>query len=262
MNARPELSNAVHVVLQAGGKGERIGAQSCGVPKCLLSVAGMPMLERLLRQFLASGARRFTIITGAMADRVESFLDQLAFLDSGVHLSVLCETAPRGNAGSLDSIDHQGRSVVLCFADLVTDLDFARLSALHRESGAAITLASHYEDHQIQLGELTVDREHVTGYREKPRHRFLICSGIGIFEPHVLRLIPADRPTGLADLVTLALAHGFPVNHWTHGAFWMDINTQAALEAANHHFAAKGDALISSAVISPKITDSHLESRR
>jgi NDP-sugar pyrophosphorylase family protein len=73
----------------------------------------------------------------------------------------------------------------------------------------------------------------VIGYKEKPEKSFLICSGIAVFEPLALDLVPADRPIGISDLVCLALERGSQVTHWTHGAFWMDVNSKEDLTRAS-----------------------------
>ena len=135
-----------------------------------------------------------------------------------------------GNVGALGRVTVERPLALLAFGDLVTDLDFAELAARHRRSGAHVLLASHFERHRLQLGELQVEGERVVGYREKPEKQFLICSGIGLFAREVLRVIPADgTPCGLADLIMAALATGHSVAHWVHGAFWMDVNSPELL---------------------------------
>src|SRR5262249_44808807 len=123
---------------------------------------------------------------------------------------------------------------------LVTELDFGLLSAIHRERGCDITLASHIENHQLSLGELLVAGTEVHRYQEKPRKEFLICSGIAIFSPRALevaRTLP--RPFGLVDLVNTALETGCRVTHWQHGSYWLDINTPELLEQARRDLEAQ-----------------------
>jgi NDP-sugar pyrophosphorylase family protein len=222
----------VRVVLQAGGQGTRIQSGPT-TPKPLLPIDGVPMLERLLRQLVEVGARTFTVIAGFQAGRVEAFVRFLEWLPHDLDINFLKEAAPRGNIGSLADLPRDGRRVLLCFADLVTDIDFGRLLEIHDERRGDVTLASHYEHYQIRLGELETDGTRVLAYREKPKHRVLICSGIAVFNAHVLNLIPRDRPAGISDLVQSALQAGMHVTHWLHGSFWIDVNTQDDLALAN-----------------------------
>jgi mannose-1-phosphate guanylyltransferase len=224
----------IQVVLQAGGRGERL-RNGESLPKPLFEVDGVTMLERLLRQVTDAGARIVTVITGFGAEEVER-----AVLASGLPGTLpptfIREATPRGNAGSL-AFTRPDMPCLFCFADLVTDIDFGRLARIHRERGAAITLASHYESLQVRLGELITEGDHVIAYREKPRHRVLIASGIAVFEPEVLRLVPTDRPAGLSDVVQAAIDRGHRATHWLHGARWIDVNTPEDLEAAGRLFA-------------------------
>ncbi len=224
----------VHLVLQAGGKGERIGSD---LPKPLVRIAGTAIAERLLRQGLKAGIRRATVITGWRGGEVEAHFRALGDLPPDLELDFVSEKEPRGNAGALAHFAAQDRPILLCFADLVTDLDFGRLAERHRAGGGAITLCSHEEAHRVRLGELVADGERVTSYLEKPVKRILICSGIGLFEPAALGVIDPDAATGLADLVNRALAAGFAVEHWRHGALWIDVNTAEDVAAAEALFA-------------------------
>jgi NDP-sugar pyrophosphorylase family protein len=156
-----------------------------------------------------------------------------------VHLDFIRETQPMGNIGALGQLAAVTKPILFAFGDLVTDLDFAQLMAMHRQQGAQVTLTSHYETHRLQLGELVVEDQRVMGYQEKPLKQFLICSGIGVFEPEVLKLLEAGRPAGISDLIRAAIGEGMHVIHWTHGAFWMDVNTPKALEEAESALARK-----------------------
>jgi NDP-sugar pyrophosphorylase family protein len=224
----------VHVVVQAGGKGMRLRPATVDVPKPMLPVAGVPMVERLVRSLVRAGADRLTVVTGHRGDVVRRHLAGLRGLDRPAAIDFLEEPAPLGNAGALGLVRAERPRVLFLFGDLVTDLDFGELLARHAQGGADVLLTSHYEAHRLQLGELVVEGERVVGYREKPEKRFLICSGIGVFRREVLGVIPTDgTPTGIADLIGLALARGFSVAHWEHGAFWMDVNSPEALRLAD-----------------------------
>ena len=225
-------SNEVEAVLQAGGKGTRLLPATEGLPKPLVQVGGVPIIETLFRQMIGCGIRRFTVITGWLGERIEQHLLSLGDIPSDVRLTVIRESRPMGNIGSLARLAAARKPVLFAFGDLITDLDFAELVCMHRKLRAQATLTSHYETHQLTLGELLVCDGYVTDYQEKPVKHFLICSGIAVFEPEVLDLIDPNRPSGISDLIKAALAHSFKVAHWTHGAFWVDVNDRDALRRA------------------------------
>jgi NDP-sugar pyrophosphorylase family protein len=221
-------------VIQAGGLGQRISAVAHDTPKPLLPVGGIPMIERLLQQLLDAGVRRMTVVIGHNGASIRARVNRLlARVAPEANVSFFEERTALGNAGALGEIDTADDDVLLCFADLVTALDFAQLIHIHRERQHDITLASHHEHHQLTLGELLVDGDAVRGYQEKPRKAFLICSGIAIFDARAMRVArELPRPFGISNLVLATLSAGCSVTHWLHGAYWIDVNTPELLARA------------------------------
>jgi NDP-sugar pyrophosphorylase family protein len=224
----------IHAVVQAGGLGQRIRTVAPDTPKPMLAIGGVPMVERLLQQLAAADIRRITVVIGRNGASIRArVLRMLATLPDGLDVRFHEEAVALGNAGALGEIDTGDDDVLLCFADLVTDLDFAALIAVHRQRRDDVTLASHYEHHQLTLGELLVEGDTVRGYEEKPRKAFLICSGIALFDARAMAVARAlPRPYGLSNLVHAALGAHCSVTHWLHGAYWIDVNTPELLERA------------------------------
>jgi len=69
----------------AAGHGSRLRAVSPSKP--LTPVAGMPLIERVVRAAAAGGASRFTVVTGHEAARVEAFLETLPFAIQAVRVA-------------------------------------------------------------------------------------------------------------------------------------------------------------------------------
>jgi len=225
--------NLIKGVIQAGGHGNRLRPLTIDTPKPLLAVAGVPMIERLVKQYIMSGITDISIITGYLGEKIESHIQNINNLPDNVEIKFYKEKQELGNIGSLKNIEIDNRPLLLSFGDLVTDIDFKKLMDIHSTRGADVTLTSHYETYKVRLGELTVDETNVIGYAEKPLKKYLICSGIAIFNPNVIHLIPDNKPTGISDLITKILLSGFKVTHWQHNMFWMDINSIEALNEAN-----------------------------
>jgi choline kinase len=61
-----------HAVILAAGLGSRLGRRTASRPKCLLDVAGEPILLNALRHLEAAGIPRTTVVMGYLADRVET----------------------------------------------------------------------------------------------------------------------------------------------------------------------------------------------
>lgn len=235
-------SRTTHAVLQAGGRGERLRPLTDSVPKPLLPVGGVPMVERLLRQMVSSGVAAVTVITGWRGERVQAHLEALTDLPAGVTISFVQEERPMGTVGALSLVAAPEDQVLFAFADLVTELDFGALLDRHERSRADLTLASHVETHRLSLGEIQSVGNTVVGYLEKPAKQFTICSGIAVIEQRVAKLAGRTGDAyGLPDLVADAIASAASVKHWVHGAFWRDVNSPEALLEVDQHYS--GDEL-------------------
>ena len=143
-------------VIQAGGPGTRMSVID-NIPKHLLPVGGMPMVERLVRQAIDAGARQIYVITGHFGHAVEAHFRKLTDLPPDLKLHFIRETTKRGDIGSLVEVPVPGGTILWSYGDLVTDMDFAELLRIHRDRQCDMTLASHYESYHVRLGEL-VDR--------------------------------------------------------------------------------------------------------
>ena len=63
------------VVLMAGGRGTRIAELFPNIPKPLIPVAGMPILEREIKSLCAQGFKDIILTVGYLADKIISILE-------------------------------------------------------------------------------------------------------------------------------------------------------------------------------------------
>ena len=81
-------ADEVEAVLQAGGKGTRLLPATADLPKPLVKIGGVPIIEILFRQMIGYGIRRFTVITGWLAERIEQHLLSLNDIPGDVQVTV------------------------------------------------------------------------------------------------------------------------------------------------------------------------------
>jgi L-glutamine-phosphate cytidylyltransferase len=71
-------------VILAAGIGSRLGPLTTHIPKCLVRVGGMTILERALRAIKSAGAEEAVIVTGYKREVLEAFASEL---ETGLKLS-------------------------------------------------------------------------------------------------------------------------------------------------------------------------------
>ena len=63
-------------LLLAAGPGCRLAPMTDALPKCLVSVGGVPILERLVRALDTHGFDRLVIVTGYRAETIRDYLGE------------------------------------------------------------------------------------------------------------------------------------------------------------------------------------------
>ncbi len=143
-------------VLMAGGKGTRIGSIASDIPKPLVKIEGMPILERELYCLKEQGFTDLIITVSHMADQIMAYFgDGRKF---GVTIEYYIENEPLGNAGALFRLrDKLTDDFLLLNADVLFDIDFNRFVRYHKESGGWVTLFTHPNSHPYDSGLIISD---------------------------------------------------------------------------------------------------------
>jgi histidinol-phosphate phosphatase family protein len=144
-----------HLVIVAGGKGERLAQLFPGVPKALAAVGGKPVLAHQLELAKACGIGEVTILAGYLSEQISAFVgDGSAF---GVRARVFAETEPLGSAGALIQIlDSLPEHFFVLFGDVMAALDLPQMASFHLTHGADFTCLAHPNDHPLDSDLLEV----------------------------------------------------------------------------------------------------------
>ena len=63
----------MRVVILAGGKGVRLAPLTEVIPKPLVPLGGMPIMEIVIRQLAAQGFRRVTLAVGYLSELIQAY---------------------------------------------------------------------------------------------------------------------------------------------------------------------------------------------
>lgn len=226
---------SVLTLVMAGGQGERIRRSIGPIPKPLLPVLGIPLLERNLMMLVRQGLRDVVVsVPGGIPEIKQFTLTRGRDLieAAGGTLDIIEEGEPRGNIGCAAELRGRAETVLVILADNLTTLDLRAFLVAHQRSGATVTLATHLESFRSSYGELDVHHGRVTAYREKPSRSVLICSGICALGARAVEAIPLDEPAGMSGLVQALIERGEFVAEYRHDAPWVDVNDAEALKRA------------------------------
>ncbi len=212
----------MRAIILSGGKGTRLAPYTTVLPKPLMPIGDMPILEVVLRQLRRHGVTRVTMAVGYLAELLQAFFGDGHRM--GLPIDYSREEQPLGTVGPLTLIDGLDDTFLMMNGDILTDLDFGALVAHHRRSGAVATIASYVREVKIDFGVIEVGKDGLlTDYVEKPQFEYRVSMGIYVFEPEVLGYLKKGERLDFPDLVKLLLREGRPVASYPFTGYWLDM---------------------------------------
>lgn len=229
MSAEPDAD--VPVVILAGGRGARLVPYTTVLPKPLMPVGDMPILEIVIRQLRARNITEIVLAVGHLASLLEAYFGDGSRW--GVNIRYSLEEEPAGTAGPLALVPDLSGTFLVMNGDLLTTLDYSDLVRHHRARGAAATVGIFRRPVAIDLGVVESDGDdNVIEYIEKPTFSYDASVGVYAMEPAVLRHVrPGDR-LDLPDLVKALIAAGERVVGYRFEGHWLDIGRPDDYEEA------------------------------
>src|SRR5689334_19845841 len=145
-------------VVLAGGKGTRLAPYTRILPKPLMPIGDMPILEVLLRQMKQAGINEVVLTVGHLSHLLQTFFQNGS--EWGLQISYSHEEVPLGTAGPLSLIDGLDSTFLVTNGDVLTDLALQDLFAFHKSEGAIATIAVHKRQVKIDLGVIQWNGNH------------------------------------------------------------------------------------------------------
>ena len=220
------------MVIMAGGKGSRLHPQTENRPKPMLLVAGIPILEHIIKRARSQGFNHFIIAINYLGQIIEDyFKDGHKF---GVKIEYLHEDVPLGTAGALSLLSHKPeRAFIVTNGDVITDINYSDFLEYHTVQNAAATVAVHTHEFQIPYGVVQINGLEVESYEEKPIVSSLINAGVYALDPDILDLITEPKFRDMPELLDISRDLKKKVIVYPLHESWIDIGRPIDLEIAN-----------------------------
>lgn len=224
----PQLN--LPVVIMAGGMGKRLDPYTRILPKPLIPVGDLPIIEHIMQRFLRYGCTEFHIVVNYKKALLKAY-----FSDSrqDYHIHWYDEETPLGTGGGLSLLKGQlDQTFFFTNCDILLRSDYAKIVEFHRAGGNTVTIAGACKNLTIPYGIVeTGEGGVITAFREKPELSFLTNTGLYLVEPEVLEDIPGDKPQGFPDIIEAQRQKGrrtavFPVSEEE----WLDMGQLDELE--------------------------------
>ena len=227
------------MVIMAGGKGSRLHPQTENRPKPMLLVAGIPILEHIIKRARSQGFNHFIIAINYLGQIIEDyFKDGHKF---GVKIEYLHEDVPLGTAGALSLLSHKpDKAFIVTNGDVITDINYSDFLEYHTVQNAAATVAVHTHEFQIPYGVVQINGLEVESYEEKPVVSSLINAGVYALDPDILDLIAEPKYRDMPEILDISRDLKKKVIVYPLHESWIDIGRPIDLEIANKNNSREG----------------------
>ncbi len=229
--------DAPQVVIMAGGTGQRLRPYTTVLPKPLMPIGDMSVLEALLRQLHSHGFRRVTLAVSYLAELIEALCgDGSRF---GLEIRYSREREPLSTAGPLKLVEGLADTFVVLNGDTLTSLDFGDFLRFHRRCGAAATVATRRRKWEVEFGVVeAADDGSLLSYIEKPSFEHSVGIGIVVLEPRALDHIDAGERLDMPSLLLRLKEAGEPVFAYESECLWLDLSREEDHPGATELFEA------------------------
>lgn len=184
-------------VIMAGGKGTRISSVASDIPKPMIKIDGVPVLEREICCLREQGFTDLILTVSHMSEQIIGYFGDGSRL--GVNIEYFVEEQPLGNAGALFKLREKlTEDFLLLNADAVFDIDFNRFVGYHRKKGGLVTLFTHPNSHPYDSGLLIADGDGtalkwLAKEDQRPQwYRNRVNAGLHVISPKALDMSGID----------------------------------------------------------------------
>ena len=225
----------MRAIILAGGKGRRLEPYTTVLPKPLMPVDDLPIIEIVIRQLKNNGFDRITIAVGYLAELLEAYLGDGS--KYGLEIDYSRETVPLNTMGPVTLIGGIDKTFLVMNGDILSDLNYSKFIQYHKEKGGIATIATYRREVNIDFGVIEYDENNkIKKFIEKPKYEYDVSMGIYVFEPEILNYIPKNRPFGFDQLMKVLIDDEKPIYSYPYNGYWLDIGRHEDYEKAVKEF--------------------------
>ena len=243
------MSENVPVVILAGGRGTRMRDFSARIPKAIVPIGNMAVIEHVMRIYSYYGFNDFVIALGYKGDSIKQYFQReesekefsLQIEDAVLHYSPLekgrfnidfvdtgLETESGGRIKKLENVI-KSDTFFMTYCDGVSDVNIKDLLAFHKNKGKIATLTAV---HAINpFGVVMIEDGIVSSFKEKPALPGYINGGFFVFNRKIFDYL--DKNSVLEREPLQELAKSGQLATYQHEGFWASMDTHKDVDRLN-----------------------------
>jgi glucose-1-phosphate cytidylyltransferase len=213
---------SVQVVILAGGFGTRLSEETDLIPKPMVRIGNIPILEHIMNYYSSFGHKDFVIALGYRAEVVQDYFENfpknnwnLTLVDTGLNTST---------GGRIKSLEHQlDDEFMLTYGDGLSNVDIKQLIEHHKRFGRLATVTAVRPP--ARFGTIEISNGVVTKFAEKdPQDAGWINGGFFCLNKRVCDFI-FDSSTSFESEPLNHLVKIQEFSAYQHHGWWQPMDT-------------------------------------
>ncbi len=228
-------------MIMAAGVGSRLEPLSSIVPKPLVPVVNIPVMDILVKHLASNGVKDIISNTYHKAEYIQS---HYAKSDFNVNIQFIKEEKLSGTAGGVRKCRFffdEGQDFIVLSGDGLSDININEAYNSHKLSGSPVTIIAKEIEHKEvhKYGIIVTDKDgYVASFQEKPSLKDaksnLANTGIYIFNYKIFDFIPENTFYDFAkNVFPSILSSGIKINTYIHKGYWSDIGSIEQYKQSN-----------------------------
>ena len=217
-------------LILAGGKGKRLMPITKDIPKPMIKIGEIPIIERQIISLKKLGITQIYISVNHLSKVIQDYFKNGSTW--GVSLHYLEEQEFLGTAGPIKLMD-QFQEILIINGDILSDINYIAMFNYHMENKSSLTIGAVSHHVEIPFGVLELEGENLIDIREKPSQNFLCNAGIYIASSKVLDFIPKNKHFDMTELIETMIEKEENLGVFPIHEYWADIGTPNQLHQAN-----------------------------
>ena len=165
IRAKKEMK--IPVVIMAGGLGKRLYPYTKILPKPLIPIGEIPIVEHIINRFVENGCNDFYLILNHKKNMIKAYFNDL---EKDYQVNYIDENIPLGTGGGLSLLKGKiATTFILSNCDILIDEDYQKIMSFHKKQGDFITMICSMKRIRIPYGVVEISETgEIENMKEKP----------------------------------------------------------------------------------------------
>lgn len=223
----------IDAVIMAGGRGKRLQPLTDSIPKPLLRVGDLPIMEHNLNRLAMFGIDDFWVSVKYLGDQIEDYFGDGK--NKNINIEYVWENDPLGTIGAVSKVNNFKHDYVLVTnSDLLTNIDYEHFFLEFIKQDADLAVLTIPYQVTIPYAVLETEKGRVKSFKEKPTYTYYSNGGIYLLKKEVLAYIPQNNFFNATDLMEELILKEKKIISFPFSGYWLDVGKHEDFEKAQN----------------------------